>query len=42
MVQAGQQATDFAVLHCSQCDETVTVNKGDQIPVCPNGHTTYL
>lgn len=41
-VQAGQHAEQPALLQCSQCDATVQVNKGDPIPVCPNGHTTYL
>jgi hypothetical protein len=40
--QAGQTSERAELLHCAQCDQTVYVNIGDQIPSCPNGHTNYV
>ncbi len=38
---AGDRAQKTHVFHCARCAETVTVQAGDVIPPCPNGHTEF-
>jgi hypothetical protein len=38
---AGEQAWKTDTLVCQVCNEMVKVRKGQSIPSCPNGHTTF-
>ena len=39
--RAGEKAQKTGVFHCAKCDAKVSVNQGDEIPKCPNGHTEF-
>ncbi|SEK60939.1 zinc ribbon-containing protein [Nonomuraea pusilla] len=41
VAHAGEAAQETGVFHCTECGEKVHVKKGDKIPKCPNGHTTF-
>ena len=39
---AGEHAREGGIFHCAKCNNRVRVNKGDNIPKCPNcGNDTY-
>jgi uncharacterized CHY-type Zn-finger protein len=37
----GDKAQKTGVFHCAKCDEKVSVQEGEKIPKCPNGHTEF-
>jgi hypothetical protein len=37
----GERAEKTGTFHCRGCDETVRVRKGEKIPRCPCGGTTF-
>ena len=39
--KAGEKAWKTGTFVCQVCDETVRARKGQAIPECPNGHTTF-
>jgi predicted RNA-binding Zn-ribbon protein involved in translation (DUF1610 family) len=42
VAHAGESAHEGGTFHCAKCNIGVRVNKGDNIPKCPNcGNDTY-
>jgi Na+-translocating ferredoxin:NAD+ oxidoreductase RNF subunit RnfB len=39
--QTGQRAKETGTFHCRGCAEAVRVRKGERIPECPCGGTTF-
>ena len=39
--QTGERAEKTGTFHCRGCDEAVRVKKGDRVPECPCGGTTF-
>ena len=42
-VQSGEKAANTGRYACERCNEKVSVDKGEEIPKCPNcGNTVYV
>ena len=39
--KAGEKAEESGRFHWAQCNESVELQKGEEIPPCPNGHQTF-
>ena len=41
VAKAGENAWETGTFKCQSCNAEVRVQKGHQIPACPNGHKTF-